>query len=250
MRVAEPSNSVLRLKKCVQEEAFHYVCQPIYSARADRYTAAELLIRLDDPWMEPDSFIPLAEEGGFVGDLDLMVLRHAFRLLEQMKIPTDFEYLSVNLSPLTLEDSKWSEALLRLLREHRRLCRFLCVELTETALETTPKVVADRMKQIAALGIKLSIDDFGSGQSTFCRLMDISFDLVKLDKSLIDRLGHSRAELILSKLVAGFLRIDLDVVAEGLETESQYRKLLDCGCKRFQGYYFSAPIPEEEWLLQ
>lgn len=235
-----------QLRQCIREDSFQYVCQPIYEELAGRDTAAELLVRM--PGQKPGEFVPLAEREGLAGELDLLVLRHALDLLERLGQPEGFRYLSVNLSPLTLAGAKWSAQLFRLLQARRELCPLLCIEVTETALEADLERVTPAMELLAALDCTLAIDDFGAGQSTIQRCMELPFHLVKLDKSLTDRLENPRAGQFFQEIVHALRRMGWDIVAEGVETERQHQTLLRCGCNRFQGYYFSRPIPEESWL--
>lgn len=236
-----------RLERCIREDGFTFMCQPIYSEDAGRYTAAELLLRMDGG-ADPSVFIPLAEVEGLSGELDLLVLRHALELLERLGSPPGFDYLSVNLSPLTLETPEWAGAVLHLLQTHRALCPRLCIELTETALAPDLDKVGPAMELLSALDCTLAIDDFGSGQSTIERCMALPFHMVKLDKSLTDRVLNNRAAPVFRELLCMLKRMKWDVVAEGVESERQYEALLGYGCRRFQGYYFSRPMPEAAWL--
>lgn len=227
---------------------FHYLCQPIYDAAAERYTAAELLMRMDSGRAGPGYFVSQAERGGLVGELDLATLRHALGLLERLGPSPDMDHLGVNLSPLTLERPEWRQSVLRLLEEHRALCPRLCVELTETARDTDAAQVAEALERISALGAAIAIDDFGNGQSTILRCLDVPFDVVKLDKCLVDRVEDPRAAAVLREFLGALLRMGRIVIAEGVENEVQYRALRDLGCQRFQGFYFSGPVTEEAWL--
>lgn len=235
-----------QLQECIRADGFQYAGQPIYDEQTGGYTAAELLVRM--PGRTPGEFVPLAEREGLAGELDLLVLRHALEVLERLAPPEHIRYLGVNLSPLTLADDGWRARLFRLLEEHQALCARLCFEVTETALKADLDQVAPAMERLSALGCTLAIDDFGAGQSTIQRCMDLPFHVVKLDKSLTDRLDSPKAAAFLQGIVKVLRRMGWDIVAEGVETEEQYRTLLRYGCTRFQGYYFSQPIPEAEWL--
>lgn len=232
-------------------DGLRFCYQPIFSEEDQAFIGAEQLVRLSVPELgevSPGEFIPIAERHGLICSLDLRILRHGLELLSGLGHQTGLQSLNINLSPLTLTEPGGSEAVYDLVRRRPELCSRLCLELTETALEADHGRVAPAMQRLAGLGVTLAIDDFGAGESTILRCLDVPFQIVKLDKQLIDRLEGRQARSVLRAVLQCCHSLGCRVVAEGIERPEQYRHLLSLGCTYYQGYYFSRPLPERKWL--
>ena len=219
---------------------------------AGRIIGAEALAR----WILPDggvrmpsSFIPAAEGSGGIVALGKVVLASACSLAAGWAsrglpaIP-----VSVNLSPHQFRSPSLVDDVRRALRESGLAPERLDLEITESGIATDEADVIGRLAELKALGITLSIDDFGTGASTISRLRDYPVDTVKVPKSFVDPLpGDSRASMIARAVIDLAHNLEFDVVAEGVEDAAQFDWLRGQACDQFQGYLFSPPVSAEEF---
>ena len=124
----------------------------------------------------------------------------------------------------------------------------LNLEITETSANTAQDIVHKNMIALAEQGITFSLDDFGTGYSNISRIFELPFSIIKLDKSLADRVGEQSEQGFLRHLVIMLNEIGMEVVVEGLETRAAVERFCEMGCDYIQGYYFSRPLPEDEFL--
>ena len=238
------------------ELVLHY--QPIVCLRTMRIVGVEALVRWQHPTrglVGPDEFIPLAEETGLIDRIGQEVLQTACRqaLRWRQMIPgQEMLTVSVNLSPRQLTDPHLVDDVRRVLAQTGLPPSALVLELTESALADPTFDAVAVLERLRHLDVRLALDDFGTGYSSLSRLDRCPLDIVKIDKSFVDRLeaGDRNAPLLEAMLqLAGALR--LGVVAEGIETENQLRRLQALGCARGQGYLLARPDDPAaiEWLL-
>ena len=238
------------------ELVLHY--QPIVCLRTMRIVGVEALVRWQHPTrglVGPDEFISLAEETGLIDRIGQEVLETACRqaLRWRQMIPgQEMLTVSVNLSPRQLTDPDLVDDVRRVLAQTGLPPSALVLELTESALADPTFDGVAVLERLRLLDVRLALDDFGTGYSSLSRLDRCPLDIVKIDKSFVDRLeaGDRNAPLLEAMLqLAGALR--LGVVAEGIETENQLRRLQALGCARGQGYFLARPDHPAaiEWLL-
>lgn len=219
---------------------------------------AEGLIRWVHPVrgiVSPDQFIPLAEENGLILPIGQWVLERACEQLKAWKAnaATRDLVLSVNISPKQLLQENFVELVLATIRRYGIVPRLLKLELTESMLLESVEETITKMAILKLEGIQFSLDDFGTGYSSLQYLKRLPLDQLKIDQSFvrdIDTDGSDQA--IVRTIIAMAASLELGVIAEGVETELQRKRLEENGCKIFQGYLFSKPIPinEFEALLQ
>ena len=238
------------------ELVLHY--QPIVCLRTMRIVGVEALVRWQHPTrglVGPDEFISLAEETGLIDRIGQEVLQTACRqaLRWRQMIPgQEMLTVSVNLSPRQLTNPDLVDEIRRVLAQTGLPPSALVLELTESALADPTFDAVAVLERLRLLDVRLALDDFGTGYSSLSRLDRCPLDIVKIDKSFVDRLeaGDRNAPLLEAMLqLAGALR--LGVVAEGIETENQLRRLQALGCARGQGYLLARPDDPAaiEWLL-
>jgi len=217
--------------------------QPIVRLRDNRVVGFEALARWIDPdlgFVSPAVFVPLAEERGFIDTLSETLLRKAAEAT--LAWPRDL-FLSFNLSSVQLMDLRTSFNTLSILNSVGFDPRRLEMEITETAVMSSADTARRIIKELKDAGIRISLDDFGTGQSSLGRLRDFTFDKVKIDRAFVSAITTDRtSEHIIKAIVSMCEGLDLEVVAEGIETECEAQKLRELGCGMGQGYYFGKPV--------
>ena len=228
------------------ELMLHY--QPIVCLRTMRIVGLEALVRWNHPsrgLVGPAEFIPLAEETGLIDRIGQVVIESACRqslCWRQMVPGGDDLTISVNLSPRQLSDPALVDHVRRVLAQTGLPPFALVLELTESAIAEQSVDAVDVLERLSQLGVKLALDDFGTGYSSLSRLDRYPLDIVKVDKSFVDRIDQDAGDAALLEAMlqlAGALR--LQVVAEGIETETQLRRLQALGCALGQGYFLARP---------
>lgn len=224
--------------------------QPKYSAASREVIGAEALVRwrrADGRMLPPGIFIPLFEKNGCISVLDEYVFRKVCErqreCLEMGKNPVP---VSVNISRVSLYFDRIVERYETIRKEVGLDVKYVQLEITESA--TVDNVdIGSLIEQFHELGFQMLLDDFGSGYSALASLNTMRFDTLKLDKSLIDYIGDSRGEKLLKCITRLGRSLGFHITAEGVEREEQVEFLKDVKCDDIQGYYFSKPLPLEEY---
>jgi EAL domain-containing protein (putative c-di-GMP-specific phosphodiesterase class I) len=210
---------------------------------------AEALLRWDHPkrgLLLPDEFLDVAEDTGLIVPIGAWVLRAAARQAQEW-VGTDPQVLlpravAVNVSVRQLADPTLRESLEELLADGVVTPEMLQLEITESQYMVASELMLRELAALRGLGFTLCLDDFGTGYSSLSYLKHFPFDVVKLDRSYVGGLGQDRGDdAIVTAVLALANALDLDTVAEGVETEHQARLLADMGCRHAQGYYFGRP---------
>ena len=240
------------LRRALEHGEFHNVYQPIVSLAAGQIVGFEALLRWQHPTrgqLGPEEFIMVAEETGLIRDLGWWNLREACRQMTEWR--ADYSAysqltMSVNLSPKQFLQPNLVEDIGDLLRELKLPPQALKLELTESTVMGDPSAAVGMLQQIKLLGISLAIDDFGTGYSSLSYLHRFPLDTLKIDRSFISSIGNGEETEIARTILPMALNLNLDVVAEGVETIEQLVLLKKLHCKYGQGYYFSKPLSAEE----
>ena len=218
--------------------------QPIVSSHGGRMVGVEALLRWPHPGrgiIAPATFIPIAEQMGLMDTIGAFVLRRA--LHEARRWPEDL-YVAVNLSPLQVRDETIVEMVRAALTESAVTPSRLVLEITEGVLIENPDEMVKRIKDLHALGVRIALDDFGSGYSNLGYLQRFPLDKLKIDKSFVAALGRSsNGGVIIQAIVALGRALGLSVLVEGVETEHQRVLLRLAGCDEMQGFLFAKPAP-------
>ncbi|MDX3925633.1 MAG: EAL domain-containing protein [Shinella sp.] len=216
--------------------------QPIVNLSDDMAVGFEALARWCDAdlgYISPATFVPLAEERGFIDALSDTLLRKAAEAA--LSWPREL-FLSFNLSSAQLMDPKTSFNILTILNRVGLDPRRLELEITETAVMTDAETAQKIVGELRAAGVRIALDDFGTGQSSLGRLRDFTLDKVKIDRAFVSRISNDRtSEHIIKAIVAMCDGLDLEVVAEGIEDVSEAAKLKALGCGMGQGYFYGKP---------
>jgi len=226
-------------------------CQPVYNIRTGKYDTAEALMRLMLPetgLVFPDQFIYLAEEHGYIHVLTEIILHKTCEEMRRMiNDGYDIARISVNVSMLELKGDSFCEDISGIVADSGISGDNIAIELTESQSESDFNVMKAKIEELKERGIKFYLDDFGTGYSNMERIMELPFDIIKFDRSLVLASGSSeRSERIVGNLANLFTDLDYSVLYEGVETESDETMCKEMSASYLQGYKYSRPIPIAE----
>ena len=221
--------------------------QPQTSLRTGKLTSFEALARWNHPTrgvIMPDDFIPLAEQTGLIGQMTHVALVQSLAACRSWLDDAPDVGVSVNLSPRQLLDHDLAATVSNLLRENGVAPSLLTLEITEGSIMTDPAAATAALRQLRDLGVRLSVDDFGTGHSALAYLQNLPLDELKIDKSFVlAMLDDNGARTIVRSVVDLAHTLGLSVVAEGVETDAARRLLVEFGCDVMQGFLVSRALP-------
>ncbi len=244
-------NITFRMKQALKDNEFSVVYQPKIDFKSLKVSGAEALVRWHPHIGEtiyPDDFIPVFEANGFISNLDLYVLDKVCACIKKNKAKIKLPVISVNLSALTVLTPNIPRSISNVLQVYDIDPSEIELELTESAIESDPKVFLAVVKRLKEMGYSISIDDFGAGVSSLNRICAIEADVLKLDKAFFGNQEHlEKGALVVADVVKMAKHLDMKVVAEGVETLEQATWLKGINCDYAQGYYFSKPLEREDF---
>ena len=238
-----------RLREAIHSDELTLYYQPIVHLVSEDVIGAEALVRWNHPergLLSPAAFLPLAEETGLVEDIDRWVLRHSLEHAKTWTTASDLplDWVSVNISPQAVDDDFQSWCLERL--------GDTSVPDGSLHLEITERWALHDERPLQSLrenGVRLSIDDFGTGYSSLRYLRSLNADVLKIDRAFIQDLGRDEETTAIVQFLMNLsLRLDVEVVAEGVNTPEQLDILRDFGCAMAQGYHFAPPMPADTFI--
>lgn len=241
------------VREAVKTGGFSVHYQPIWSDEHKQFVAAEALCRLTDDELgviPPDEFIPIAEQIGVIADITQLVLNEACTFVREYRDEhpdTRLSGVSVNFSPVQFMQDDLAQSVIDTLERHGIPASCLRIEITESAILANPDAVETFMEALHEHGVLFYLDDFGTGYSNMSTMLNLPFDMVKLDKSLLrSATDGGNGTAFLGHLIACFKSTGSLVLCEGVETQDQREYLNRCGCTIMQGYLFSRPLPPAE----
>ncbi len=237
------------MQAAISERQFCIYLQPKYSITKNEIIGAEALVRWLHPergMIFPDQFIPVIEENGFIKRLDYYIWEEACRFIKRCEAAGINNCpVSVNVSRIHLRDNECIGILSDMIKDYSIPKKLLELEITETADDQQISMKALQLKEE---GFTLLMDDFGSGYSSLNILLETPFDVIKLDrKFMINMMLSGKGRLILEQVITMADKLQLGVLAEGVETKEQVELLQNIGCDQVQGYYYAKPMPEDEF---
>ena len=242
------------LERALAKRQVEVYYQPKYDIRPDRpaLSSAEALVRWRHPelgMISPAVFIPLFERSGQIRELDRFVWTEAVRQMAAWRerygkiLP-----VSINLSRLDLFDPNLSSILDEIVKKYGVERRNLKLEVTESAYTENADQLIGVIEQLRSKGYEIEMDDFGSGYSSLNMLSSMPVDILKMDMAFVRNIAQNEKDRRLVELIVNIARnLKMPVIAEGVETEAQLKLLRDAGCDLVQGYYFSKPLPADEF---
>lgn len=238
---------MIDLRRAIEQKALQLYCQPKIDLATRRICGAEGLVRWEHPsqgMIPTEEFVRIAETSGLITPLTYCVLEAAFQQSYAWHDSGLDQPLSVNLSACDLHDPELVGKLRDLFATWGAQPEWIQFELTESALMEDPAAALDAINRIKDLGVELFIDDFGIGHSSLSYLHRLPVNAIKIDQSFVRGLpGHAVSAAIVESIIDLGHRLDLEVVAEGVETEATCKRLQELGCDTGQGYYVARPMP-------
>lgn len=243
------------LKQAIENNELELHFQPQISLEDFSVTGVEALIRWSHPeygFIPPDEFIPLAERTGAIHDLTRWVVQEAFQFKHQLDILNLKIDLSLNISARNLQAESFKEQVCEIASQYNINLNEVIMELTETAIMNDPKAAETVMRGLSEQGVRLSIDDFGTGHASLSYIRGLPVNELKIDRSFVMEMvqNHDDQVIVNTTILMGH-NLNLAVVAEGIEDELTLLKLKEMGCDYAQGYFISRPIPSTnfvDWL--
>jgi EAL domain-containing protein (putative c-di-GMP-specific phosphodiesterase class I) len=237
------------LRFALEREELALVYQPKISVADGAIRGFELLLRWNNPQyglIPPVEFIPVAENSGLVVPIGLWVLEQAcrqLRLWQAEYLDTSDFTVAVNVSMRQLLQTDFLEAVRDILERTGVAPHMIELELTETSAMANPAQTIDTLEGLKQLGLRLALDDFGTGYSSLAYLQKLPIDVLKIDKAFIQGLGNNPGDAEIVRLILALAQaLNLETVAEGVETRDDLIRVKELGCDLAQGYAFSAPV--------
>ena len=253
-RIIQEQEILNEMKIALDNRQFTVYYQPKFNMETGKLIGSEALVRWIHPEkgiISPGIFVPIFEKNGFISALDQYVWESVCRDLREW---LDNGYavcpVSINVSRAELYNKGLSQFLVNLVEKYRIPQQYVQLEITESAYTDDPDQIIKMVKELKSKGFVILMDDFGSGYSSLNTLKDVPVDVLKLDLKFLYNMDHNlKANYILKSVVQMAMRLDLVVIAEGVETETQAEFLRSIGCIRAQGYLYAKPMPKSELEL-
>ena len=248
----QTSIAISQLEDAIKNGEIQIYYQPIYDAHTEKIVSAEALARWNSAEygiMLPGKFVPALEESGHITLLDTCIHHKIYDFLRERKakgMPT--VKIAMNLSRMDLMDDSIMQLILKDIRDTEEDVKQVGYEITESAYATISPAGMDFLKTLHNSGTSILMDDFGSGVSSFSTIREYEFDVLKLDMGFTRKIGmNAKNDNIIISVIDLAHRLDMKVIAEGVETREQADFLKENGCDFFQGYYFSRPVPQDQF---
>lgn len=239
------------LRNAINSDSLTVFYQPKYNATTNEITGAEALARWKHPrhgMIPPGVFIPIAEEANLIVPLERLIIRQVFRQLVTWKEKGyEVPRTSINISIIHFYQEDFVKFMQHTLREYDLYGELIEIEVTESIMIKKEDSINAQLQALREIGIEVSIDDFGTGYSSLSYLSKLSVDRLKIDQSFISHSQENRE--IISTIVSMATNLKLKVIAEGVETESQIDLLKSLGCQEVQGYFYSPPLPSNQYEI-
>ena len=241
------------LEEAMKEGRIEVFYQPIYSTREKRFVSAEALVRMRDRegnLVPPGAFVSVAEANGKILPLGEIVFDKVCRFFMKEKLEQyGLHYIEVNLSVVQCSYSELADDYIGIMEKYQIDPRYINLEITESASMAAKKTLLENMHRLMEYGVHFSLDDFGTGQSNLNYIVDMPVSIVKFDREMSQAFFRDeKAKYVMNAAMQMIHGMKLKIVSEGIETKDQYLAMEELDIDYIQGYYFSKPLPETEFL--
>lgn len=251
-QVLKEQKIINAMEMAIQNKEFTLYLQPKYNIEKGTIIGAEALVRwisLENGFISPGDFIPVFENNGFVYEVDKFIWEESCRYLRKwLDEGREVHPISVNVSRIDLYDPKLVQHLVDLREKYQLPSQYLELEITESAYTEDPEQIVAITNKLREAGFVILMDDFGTGYSSLNMLKDIQIDVLKLDMGFLKSSDYSaKGGNILTAILKMAESLKMQTIAEGVETKEQVEFLKSIGCKYVQGFYYSKPLPVDEF---
>lgn len=240
------------IEKALNERRFEVYYQPIFSLNENRFNSAEALLRLNDEkygFISPEIFIHAAEKSGAIHRVGTYVLEEVCKFIASESFKElNLDYIEVNLSVAQCMQKDLADKVLETLDKYGVKPEQINLEITETAVAYSAATLMDNLDKLTKAGIHLSLDDFGTGYSNMRRIALLPLKIVKLDRSMTNAENTPNMQIVLEDAINMIKHMNMEIVVEGVETEELLKTYADLKCEYIQGYYYSKPIPKDDFI--
>jgi len=238
------------LRKAIENKDFELYYQPKVCLKTNEIKGIEALVRWNNEqfgYVSPAEFIPIAEETGLIIPMSEIILEKACEDLRTLRLAGFSNILmSINISSIHFHQNSFLQSIKEILERNNTSAHHFEIEVTERTIMNNDSETINKLVRLKQLGFKISIDDFGTGYSSLSYLVRFPLDYLKIDRSFIQHLGSlDEKQAIVDAIIQMAHRLNVEVVAEGVESVQQVKKLREYGCDYIQGYYYSKPLPME-----
>lgn len=240
-----------QMQEAIRTKSYDVFYQPVYCWKDDLFCSAEALVRLRDEhgnMIYPNEFIPIAEATGMICDISWIVVEKVCAFLAGHR-DLPLKAVTINMSMQQFLEEHMEEKLLAYLDKYGIPHQMIRIEITERIVAENPERTKAILDSLIESGIRFYLDDFGVGYSNFSTVLSMPFDTIKVDKTLTDKLACTGQDrMIVDSVIQMLANTDYDIVAEGAETAEVVEALKQLGVNRIQGFYYSRPLPEAQYL--
>lgn len=240
------------LQRAIHEESFDVYYQPIWNVETKKFDAAEALVRLQDPGfgnISPMEFIPLAEQNGMIDDIGRIVFEKVCEFWHRRN-PAQYglKEVSVNLSVFQLYSDSIEKKFKEIMERYGVTPRNICLEVTESASIAENAIAMQHFENLRHMGFAFSLDDFGTGYANLIQVIYNNFKHIKLEKLLLWDKANANSQKLLLEIINMIRKFRLSVVQECVETQEQLDLVTKAGANKIQGYFFSKPLNENDFI--
>lgn len=241
------------IRDAISDDRIEIFYQPIYSTKDSAFTAAEALVRIRDKEgniIPPGRFIDVAEKNGSILQLGEIVFEKVCSFIENNDMKKmGLHYVEINLSVVQCAYENLADTFISIMEKHNIEPGYINLEITESASTNAKRTLLNNMKTLINYGVNFSLDDFGTGQSNLNYIIDMPVVIVKFDRQMsMAYFENDKAKYVMDAAMHMIHGLKLQIVSEGIETEEQYREMERLGINYIQGFYFSKPLPEQEFI--
>lgn len=241
------------LSLAISRNEFTLAFQPKYKLNPKSLTGFEILIRWQNPELgnvPPDTFIPIAEESGLIKPIGEWVIKHACKALSELQVEyNDKIHFAINVSPLQLMEDSMLDLLKSTINYYQLQTHQIEIEITETAIMANTNAIERALNDLHNMGIHIDIDDFGTGFSSLSHIKRLPIDGLKIDKEFVMDIPDDENDAAIVRSIIHFAKsLNLNITAEGVESQSQVEYLIQNGCDHGQGYFLGKPLNFNETL--
>ena len=238
----------------IEEDRIEVFYQPIYATKSKTFTSAEALVRIrekDGSIVPPGRFIPVAEQTGLIKHIGKIVFEKTCAFIADNRLEERYgiHYIEINLSVKQCEKRKLADTYIEIMEKYNVAPSCINLEITESASIQTRQIFLDNIQKLLDYGVTFSLDDFGSGESNLNYIVEMPVSIVKFDRDMTQAyFADFKAKFVMEAAMHMLQDMQLPIVSEGVETKEQMETIVGLGIDYIQGYYFSKPLPKDEFL--